>query len=102
MKHEDYFRKSAVHNNVIYRICSRTIVFGLFLFSPMYLHVSVRGLVCCETVMVYVRLSSLPHSHACVIRGQVVTSDGTPLVGVNISFINNPSYGYTVTRQDGR
>lgn len=41
-------------------------------------------------------------SHACVIRGQVVTSDGTPLVGVNISFINSPSYGYTITRQDGR
>ncbi|KAK7882998.1 hypothetical protein WMY93_029172 [Mugilogobius chulae] len=40
-------------------------------------------------------------SHACVIRGQVVTSDGTPLVGVNISFINSPSYGYTITRQDG-
>uniref|UniRef100_A0A8C6L8M9 Teneurin-4 n=1 Tax=Nothobranchius furzeri TaxID=105023 RepID=A0A8C6L8M9_NOTFU len=40
-------------------------------------------------------------NHACVIRGQVVTSDGTPLVGVNVSFINNPSYGYTVTRQDG-
>ncbi|XP_072547912.1 teneurin-4 isoform X4 [Salminus brasiliensis] len=40
-------------------------------------------------------------SHACVIRGQVVTSDGTPLVGVNISFINNPTYGYTITRQDG-
>uniref|UniRef100_A0A3B4DRA1 Teneurin-4 n=1 Tax=Pygocentrus nattereri TaxID=42514 RepID=A0A3B4DRA1_PYGNA len=40
-------------------------------------------------------------SHACVIRGQVVTSDGTPLVGVNISFINNPVYGYTITRQDG-
>ncbi|KAI1893645.1 hypothetical protein AGOR_G00125840 [Albula goreensis] len=39
--------------------------------------------------------------HACVIRGQVVTSDGTPLVGVNISFINNPTYGYTITRQDG-
>ncbi|CAB1348377.1 unnamed protein product [Coregonus sp. 'balchen'] len=41
-------------------------------------------------------------NHACVIRGQVVTSDGTPLVGVNISFINNPAYGYTITRQDGR
>ncbi|KAM9813077.1 teneurin-4 isoform 5-T7 [Syngnathus typhle] len=39
--------------------------------------------------------------HACVIRGQVVTSDGTPLVGVNISFVNKPSFGYTVTRQDG-
>ncbi|XP_035288814.1 teneurin-4 isoform X4 [Anguilla anguilla] len=40
-------------------------------------------------------------SHACVIRGQVVTSDGTPLVGVNVSFINKPAYGYTITRQDG-
>ncbi|XP_043927251.1 teneurin-4 isoform X3 [Protopterus annectens] len=39
--------------------------------------------------------------HACVIRGQVMTSDGTPLVGVNISFINNPGLGYTVSRQDG-
>ncbi|XP_056114737.1 teneurin-4 isoform X1 [Rhinichthys klamathensis goyatoka] len=39
--------------------------------------------------------------HACVIRGQVVTSDGTPLVGVNISFINKPANGYTITRQDG-
>ncbi|KAK2101061.1 Teneurin-4, partial [Saguinus oedipus] len=40
--------------------------------------------------------------HACVIRGQVMTSDGTPLVGVNISFVNNPLFGYTVSRQDGR
>ncbi|MEQ2232265.1 Teneurin-4, partial [Ilyodon furcidens] len=39
--------------------------------------------------------------HACVIRGQVVTSDGTPLVGVNVSFINSPAFGYTITRQDG-
>lgn len=42
------------------------------------------------------------HRHACVIRGQVMTSDGTPLVGVNISFVNNPLFGYTVSRQDGR
>lgn len=41
-------------------------------------------------------------SHACVIRGQVITSDGTPLVGVNISFANNPLFGYTISRQDGR
>lgn len=42
------------------------------------------------------------HRHACVIRGQVMTSDGTPLVGVNISFVNNPLFGYTISRQDGR
>ncbi|XP_069891005.1 teneurin-4 isoform X1 [Dipodomys merriami] len=39
--------------------------------------------------------------HACVIRGQVMTSDGTPLIGVNISFVNNPLFGYTISRQDG-
>ncbi|XP_012884111.1 PREDICTED: teneurin-2 isoform X3 [Dipodomys ordii] len=36
-----------------------------------------------------------------VIRGQVLTTDGTPLVGVNVSFIKSPKYGYTITRQDG-
>ncbi|XP_041440534.1 teneurin-4 isoform X7 [Xenopus laevis] len=39
--------------------------------------------------------------HACVIRGQVITSDGTPLVGVNISFVGSPAFGYTISRQDG-
>uniref|UniRef100_A0A670JBG2 Teneurin-2 n=1 Tax=Podarcis muralis TaxID=64176 RepID=A0A670JBG2_PODMU len=36
-----------------------------------------------------------------LIRGQVVTTDGTPLVGVNVSFVKFPKYGYTITRQDG-
>ena len=36
-----------------------------------------------------------------LIRGQVVTTDGTPLVGVNVSFPKYPKYGYTITRQDG-
>ncbi|XP_044310033.1 teneurin-2 [Varanus komodoensis] len=36
-----------------------------------------------------------------LIRGQVVTADGTPLVGVNVSFVKYPKYGYTITRQDG-
>uniref|UniRef100_A0A8C7MNC8 Teneurin-2 n=1 Tax=Oncorhynchus kisutch TaxID=8019 RepID=A0A8C7MNC8_ONCKI len=40
-------------------------------------------------------------SLASLIRGQVLTTDGTPLVGVNVSFINYPHYGYTLTRQDG-
>ncbi|XP_053564649.1 teneurin-4 isoform X3 [Bombina bombina] len=39
--------------------------------------------------------------HACVIRGQVMTVDGTPLVGVNISFVGTPLWGYTISRQDG-
>ncbi|KAL4631291.1 teneurin-2-like isoform X5 [Arapaima gigas] len=40
-------------------------------------------------------------SLASLIRGQVLTSDGTPLVGVNVSFVKYPHYGYTLTRQDG-
>ncbi|XP_028838153.1 teneurin-2 isoform X4 [Denticeps clupeoides] len=40
-------------------------------------------------------------SLASLIRGQVLTTDGTPLVGVNVTFVNYPQYGYTMTRQDG-
>ncbi|XP_029437000.1 teneurin-3 isoform X1 [Rhinatrema bivittatum] len=40
-------------------------------------------------------------SLASVIRGQVLTADGTPLIGVNVSFLHYPEYGYTITRQDG-
>ncbi|KAM8848733.1 teneurin-3 isoform 2-T2 [Synchiropus picturatus] len=40
-------------------------------------------------------------SLASVIRGQVLTGDGTPLIGVNVSFLHYPEFGHTVTRQDG-
>ncbi|XP_034043467.1 teneurin-3 isoform X3 [Thalassophryne amazonica] len=36
-----------------------------------------------------------------IIRGQVLTADGTPLIGVNVTFVHYPNHGYTVTRQDG-
>ncbi|XP_072519014.1 teneurin-3 isoform X2 [Salminus brasiliensis] len=36
-----------------------------------------------------------------VVRGQVVTEDGTPLIGVNVSLLHFPQHGYTITRQDG-
>uniref|UniRef100_A0A8B9KB38 Si:dkey-237h12.3 n=1 Tax=Astyanax mexicanus TaxID=7994 RepID=A0A8B9KB38_ASTMX len=36
-----------------------------------------------------------------VVRGQVVTEDGTPLIGVNVSLLHYPQHGYTITRQDG-
>ncbi|KAK9981184.1 hypothetical protein ABG768_000741 [Culter alburnus] len=36
-----------------------------------------------------------------IIRGQVLTADGTPLIGVNVSFVHYPDHGYTITRQDG-
>uniref|UniRef100_A0A3P8Z795 Teneurin-4 n=1 Tax=Esox lucius TaxID=8010 RepID=A0A3P8Z795_ESOLU len=61
----------------------------------------VRFLVGRDSTHVILGANPFDGSHACVIRGQVVTSDGTPLVGVNISFISNPAYGYTITRQDG-
>ncbi|XP_048461254.1 teneurin-1-like [Rhincodon typus] len=41
------------------------------------------------------------NSRVCVIRGQVVAVDETPLVGVNISFLHHVDYGYTISRQDG-
>ncbi|KAL0972664.1 hypothetical protein UPYG_G00192610 [Umbra pygmaea] len=61
----------------------------------------VRFLVGRDSTHVILGANPFDGRHACVIRGQVVTSDGTPLVGVNISFINNPAYGYTISRQDG-
>eukprot|EP00069_Balaena_mysticetus_P013945 bmy_01534T0 len=48
--------------------------------------------------------ANLPGCHGflvSLIRGQVVTTDGTPLIGVNVSFVKYPKYGYTITRQDG-
>eukprot|EP00066_Takifugu_rubripes_P021376 XP_011610642.1 PREDICTED: teneurin-3-like [Takifugu rubripes] len=36
-----------------------------------------------------------------IIRGQVLTADGTPLIGVNVTFVDYPQYGYTITRKDG-
>uniref|UniRef100_A0A8D3AP93 Teneurin-3 n=1 Tax=Scophthalmus maximus TaxID=52904 RepID=A0A8D3AP93_SCOMX len=36
-----------------------------------------------------------------VIRGQVLTADGTPLIGVNVTFVHYPEHGFTVTRKDG-
>uniref|UniRef100_A0A803W479 Teneurin-1 n=1 Tax=Ficedula albicollis TaxID=59894 RepID=A0A803W479_FICAL len=44
---------------------------------------------------------SFESRRACVIRGQVVAVDGTPLVGVNVSFLHHNEYGYTISRQDG-
>lgn len=41
-------------------------------------------------------------SRVAVIRGSVVLQDGSPLVGVNITFPQYPEYGYTISRQDGR
>lgn len=41
-------------------------------------------------------------SRVSVIRGSIALQDGSPLVGVNITFPQHPEYGYTISRQDGR
>ena len=36
-----------------------------------------------------------------VIRGRVVTEDGSSLVGVRVSVVTQPLYGFTLTREQG-
>ncbi|CAL8234907.1 unnamed protein product [Arctogadus glacialis] len=40
-------------------------------------------------------------SLASIIRGQVLTADGTPLIGVNVTFVHYAENGYTITHKDG-
>lgn len=46
-------------------------------------------------------VSLCPSSLVSIIRGQVLTADGTPLIGVNVTFVDYPEHGYTITRKDG-
>jgi RHS repeat-associated protein len=39
--------------------------------------------------------------HAAVLRGRVITRDGAPLSGVNITIVNHSEFGATVSRADG-
>lgn len=36
-----------------------------------------------------------------VIRGRVLTTDGTAVVGVRVSVVTQPLYGFTLTREQG-
>jgi len=36
-----------------------------------------------------------------VIRGQVLFKNGQPLIGVKVSAVSNPAFGYTLTRNNG-
>ncbi|XP_051939706.1 teneurin-3 isoform X7 [Hippocampus zosterae] len=54
-----------------------------------------------ESTHVISRDSPFNKSLVSIIRGQVLTADGTPLIGVNVSFVHYPEHGYTVTRKDG-
>lgn len=56
----------------------------------------------CKAVSAQLLSSLCVSSRVAVIRGSVALQDGSPLVGVNITFPQHPEYGYTVSRQDGR
>lgn len=74
---------------------SSVMFFSLFLFCT-WIH-SLRPVICC-----FVCPPPSTLSRVAVIRGSVALQDGSPLVGVNITFPQHPEYGYTVSRQDGR
>lgn len=40
-------------------------------------------------------------ARASVVRGRVLTPQGTPFAGVQIAVVGHPEYGYTVSRSDG-
>lgn len=64
-------------------------------FDPRYKKI-------CEKVSeIFLMLIYLCSSRVSVVRGQVVTSDGSPLVGVQVQVPSQNSYGTTKTRIDG-
>lgn len=67
---------------------------SLCLYVSLSLSVSMS---LCRSLCVSLSLSSL----VSIIRGQVLTADGTPLIGVNVTFVDYPQHGYTITRKDG-
>lgn len=54
-----------------------------------------------KITLTWLMLSFSLRSLVSIIRGQVLTADGTPLIGVNVTFVHYPEHGYTVTRKDG-
>uniref|UniRef100_A0A8C3RE81 Teneurin transmembrane protein 1 n=1 Tax=Cyanoderma ruficeps TaxID=181631 RepID=A0A8C3RE81_9PASS len=68
---------------------------------PRLFYDRIRFLIGKESTHVIPGDVSFESRRACVIRGQVVAVDGTPLVGVNVSFLHHSEYGYTISRQDG-
>lgn len=52
-------------------------------------------------VQSYATLSSFSPSHVSVIRGQVKSADGSPLISVRVGVSAQPLYGYTFTRDMG-
>jgi len=41
------------------------------------------------------------YSQVSVVRGKVMAGDGSPLIGVRVSVVTQPLYGFTLTRELG-
>jgi len=41
------------------------------------------------------------NSQVSVVRGKVLAGDGSPLIGVRVSVVTQPLYGFTLTRELG-
>uniref|UniRef100_A0A672I6I5 Teneurin transmembrane protein 3 n=1 Tax=Salarias fasciatus TaxID=181472 RepID=A0A672I6I5_SALFA len=64
-------------------------------------HQRIHFLVGPESTHVIAGDSPFNKSLVSIIRGQVLTADGTPLIGVNVTFVHYPEHGYSITRKDG-
>ncbi|CAN7975618.1 unnamed protein product, partial [Ixodes persulcatus] len=54
-----------------------------------------------DSVQSYARKDSFNNSRASVIRGQVISFSGSPLMGIRVGIAGDPSFGFTVTRDSG-
>ncbi|XP_074650354.1 teneurin-m-like [Tubulanus polymorphus] len=54
-----------------------------------------------DSVQNYATRSSFNESQVSVIRGRVIAKDGSPLIGVRVSVLTQPLYGFTLTREQG-
>jgi len=64
----------------------------------MYICVCVCMLCVCECNTLCCVCSS---SQVSVIRGRVLTPDGSAVVGVRVTVVTQPLYGFTLTREQG-
>ncbi|XP_071950673.1 teneurin-3-like isoform X2 [Antedon mediterranea] len=54
-----------------------------------------------NSVQIDARIEEHQRKHTSVVRGMVMTEDGSPLVGVMVTAVNNAALGRTYTRYDG-
>ncbi|XP_063415376.1 teneurin-m-like isoform X2 [Mytilus trossulus] len=55
-----------------------------------------------NSVQIGTSRNAFNESQVSVIRGAVLTKDGTPLLGVRVTVTRQPLYGYTLTRREGQ